>query len=75
MKLAADPTSCKTQLHDALQSLTKADLKDDVLLPALSRTLFTEDPMKDTFTTMAQWAADLKILKSVPDQSVLFPPN
>jgi NitT/TauT family transport system substrate-binding protein len=74
-KLAADPTSCKTQLHDALLALTKTDLGDDVLIPALKRTLFTEDPMKDTFTTMAQWAADLKILHSVPDQSVLFPPN
>jgi NitT/TauT family transport system substrate-binding protein len=75
VKLATDPVSCKTQLHDALLSLTHADLQDNVLIPALKRTLFTEDPMKDTFTTMAQWAADLRIIKSVPDQSVLFPPN
>jgi NitT/TauT family transport system substrate-binding protein len=75
LKLNADPASCKTQLHDALLALTHADLKDDVLVPALKRTLFTEDRMDDTFTTMAQWAADLKIIKSVPDQSVLFPPN
>jgi NitT/TauT family transport system substrate-binding protein len=74
-KLSDDPVSCKTQLHDALFALTKADFKDDVLVPALKRTQFTDDPMKDTFTTMAQWSADLKILKSVPDQSVLFPPN
>ena len=74
-KLAADPTSCKTQLHDAMLSLTKADFHDDVLVSALKRTLFTDDPMKDTFTTMAQWSADLKISKSVPDQSVLFPSN
>jgi NitT/TauT family transport system substrate-binding protein len=74
-KLSADPMSCKTQLHDAIFGLTKADLKDDVLVPALKRTLFTTDPMKDTFTTMAQWSADLKISKTVPDQSILFPPN
>jgi NitT/TauT family transport system substrate-binding protein len=75
VKLAADPQSCRQQLHDALQKLTGADLKDDVLIPALQRTTFTEDPLKDTFTSMAQWSADLKILKSVPDPSVLFPAN
>jgi NitT/TauT family transport system substrate-binding protein len=74
-KLSAYPTSCKTQLHDALLALTKADLKDDVLIPALKRTLFTDDPMKETFTAMAQWSTDLKILKTTPDQGVLFPAN
>jgi hypothetical protein len=38
----------------------------------MDRTEFTDDPLPATFATMAQWSADLKYIKEVPDLSGLF---
>lgn len=62
-KLAEWPHSYALQLQEALQPLTKSKLPPDVLNSALSHVLFTDDPLRGTFDTMAQWSLDLGVVK------------
>jgi NitT/TauT family transport system substrate-binding protein len=62
-KLAADPQKYADQLDAALLGLTKSKLPADVMQSALSHVTFTLDPMKPTFATMAQWSAELNVIK------------
>jgi NitT/TauT family transport system substrate-binding protein len=71
-RLNANAASYRNQLNDALVALGGKKLPADVLGAALDRTVFTDDPLPDTFATMAQWSADLKVIKGVPDLNGLF---
>jgi NitT/TauT family transport system substrate-binding protein len=62
----------RKQLNDALEKLGSKRLPDDVMDAAMSRTQFTDDPLPDTFATMAQWAYDLEVVRTKPDLSGLF---
>jgi NitT/TauT family transport system substrate-binding protein len=72
VRLQTNPAAYADQLNDALAALAGKKLPADILKGAMDRTEFTDDPLPETFATMAQWSADLKYIKSVPDLSGLF---
>jgi NitT/TauT family transport system substrate-binding protein len=71
-RLRTTPQQYIRPLDDALFGLTKVRLGDDVIGNALKRTEFTNDPMPQTFATMAQWTKDAGFIRQVPDLSGLF---
>lgn len=71
-KLNDDPTALLPQLDAALFKLTNKKLPAGVLAAALPRVKFTDEPLEDTFSTMAQWAYDLKFSQQEPKLAGLF---
>jgi NitT/TauT family transport system substrate-binding protein len=71
-RLRQSPQQYVRPLDDALFDLTKVRLGVDVIGNALKRTEFTNDPMPQTFATMAQWTKDAGFIRQVPDLSGLF---
>jgi NitT/TauT family transport system substrate-binding protein len=67
LRLAQDPLAYADKLNAALGDLTKKQLPAEVIRNAMSRTVFTDDPMPDTFATMGQWK-----FNSAVDLSALF---
>jgi len=65
-RLNADPTKYQQQLGDALAALTGKKLPPGVIEQALPRVKFTDEPLENTLTTMAQWAYDLKVINQPP---------
>src|SRR5581483_10294651 len=59
-RLNADRTKYQQQLGDALAALTGKKLPPGVIEQAFPRVKFTDEPLENTLTTMAQWAYDLK---------------
>lgn len=71
-KLSDDPTSTLPQLDAALFKLTNKKLPAGVLAAALPRVKFTDEPLEETFSTMAQWAYDVKLAQQEPKLTGLF---
>jgi NitT/TauT family transport system substrate-binding protein len=71
-RLSVDSGQYADQLNDALAGLGGKRLPGDVLRTALSRTVFTDDPLPETFKTVEQWSYDLKFINSAPDLTGLF---
>lgn len=71
-RLSADSSQYADQLNDALAALGGKKLPSDVMRSALARTLFTDDPLPQTFSTMEQWSHDLKFIDSAPSLNGLF---
>jgi sulfonate transport system substrate-binding protein len=71
-RLQTNPSGYADQLNDALAALGGARLPSSVLRGALARTVFTDDPLPDTFKTMEQWSFDLKFIDAAPDLNGLF---
>jgi NitT/TauT family transport system substrate-binding protein len=71
-KLQQNPLQYADQLSAALANLGGKKLPPDVMRGALQRTLFTDDPLPDTFSTMEQWSYNLKFIKSAPPLTGLF---
>ena len=59
-RLAIEPQAYARQLDDALAALSGKKLKPGVTAGAMKNVEFTLDPLPDTFSTMGQWAADLR---------------
>jgi hypothetical protein len=71
-KLNTDPSGVLPQLDEALFKLTGKKLPPGVLADALPRVKFTDEPLEQTFTTMAQWAYDLNFSQQQADLKGLF---
>jgi NitT/TauT family transport system substrate-binding protein len=71
-RLTDDPTSVQPQLESALFKLTGKKLPQGVLAAALPRVKFIDDPLPDTFSTMAQWTYDLGFAQQPPQLQGLF---
>jgi NitT/TauT family transport system substrate-binding protein len=71
-RLNRDPASTLPQLDDALFKLTGKKLPPGVLAAALPRVKFTDEPLEETFSTMAQWAYDLNFSQTPPNLAGLF---
>jgi NitT/TauT family transport system substrate-binding protein len=65
-RLSTDPQHYATQLDDALASLTGKRLPPGVAAMSLPRVKFTNEPLEQTLTTMAQWSQDLKLVREAP---------
>jgi len=65
-RLTSDPQKYQSQLGDALASLTGKKLPNGVVEQALPRVKFTDEPLEDTLTTMAQWSYELHVVKEPP---------
>jgi NitT/TauT family transport system substrate-binding protein len=65
-RLTNDPQKYQSQLGDALASLTGKKLPSGVIEQALPRVKFTDEPLEDTLTTMAQWSYELHVVKEPP---------
>ncbi len=72
LRLSANSTQYADQLNDALVALGGKRLPGSVMRAALQRTVFTDDPLPETFKTMEQWSYDLKFINSAPDLTGLF---
>ena len=59
LRLQQDPQKYAEQLGAALTALTGKKLPPGVLSESLGRVKFTDDPLRPTFETMAQWSHDL----------------
>lgn len=64
--LSENPTKYGKQLNDALAKLTSKRLPDDVIDSSLKNVLFTNEPLDQTLSTMAQWAFELEFLTKKP---------
>ena len=60
------------QLDITLDALSGKKLPKSVIFAALGRTEFLDDPLPDTFHTMAQWQAELNFTKRLADLNGLF---
>ncbi|HEX3357649.1 MAG TPA: aliphatic sulfonate ABC transporter substrate-binding protein [Tepidisphaeraceae bacterium] len=66
-RLSTEPDKYKTQLGDALAGLLAGKkLPPGVVDQALPRVEFTDEPLADTLTTMAQWSYELHVVKQPP---------
>ena len=65
-RLNADPQKYQSQLGDALAALTGKKLPAGVVEQALPRVKFTDEPLENTLTTMAQWSYDLHVINQPP---------
>src|SRR4051794_3846805 len=65
-RLTDDPTKYQSQLGEALASLTGKKLPTGVVEQALPRVKFTDEPLEQTLTAMAQWSYDLHFVKEPP---------
>jgi NitT/TauT family transport system substrate-binding protein len=72
LRLSSDASQYADQLNTALAALGGKKLPADVMQAALKRTLFTDDPLPQTFSTMEQWSHDLKFINAAPDLGGLF---
>lgn len=66
-RLRDDPAGLADPLADALERLTGKRLPRATLLDALSRTLFTDEPLPESLQTFADWAYDLDFSPRKPD--------
>jgi NitT/TauT family transport system substrate-binding protein len=72
-RLQSDPAKYAQQLGDALSALSAGKkISPQILTDSLNHTQFTDDPLPDTFATMAQWSVDLKFIHAPPDLTTLF---
>jgi NitT/TauT family transport system substrate-binding protein len=71
-KLAASPEMYAPQLATALSALTKSNLPPGVLESSLKHVRFSDDPLRPTFATMAQWSLDLGVIKEPISLNGLF---
>jgi NitT/TauT family transport system substrate-binding protein len=71
-RLREDVAGQAGPLGEAMYKLTQKKLPAEVVKAALSRIVFTDDPLPATFKTMAQWSADLKFGPAVPRLDALF---
>jgi NitT/TauT family transport system substrate-binding protein len=71
-QLNDNPTAVQSQLESALFKLTNKKLPEGVLAAALPRVKFLDDPLPDTFNTMAQWTYDLGFAQQPPKLDGLF---
>jgi NitT/TauT family transport system substrate-binding protein len=65
-RLNAEPQKYQAGLGAALASLTGKKLPPGVVEQALPRVKFTDEPLEDTLTKMAQWSYDLKVINQPP---------
>ena len=65
-RLNADPQKYQSQLGDALAALTGKKLPAGVVEQALLRVKFTDEPLENTLTAMAQWSYDLHVINQPP---------
>jgi NitT/TauT family transport system substrate-binding protein len=70
-RLAADPAHQVPLLAQALEKLSSKKLSEDIISAAISRVVFSTEPLSDSLTTFAKWAYDLKQARSVPDIATL----
>jgi NitT/TauT family transport system substrate-binding protein len=71
-RLQQDPKSCETKLADALFGLTGKKLPAGILPAALARVKFTDEPFRETFSTLGQWSYDLGFERRPPNLGGLF---
>lgn len=71
-RLQSNPESMLPQLEEAMQSLTGKKLSHPVMQQAIGRIRFTNEPMSETFRTMAQWSFDLGFSRNKPDLSKMI---
>jgi NitT/TauT family transport system substrate-binding protein len=72
-RLREDSGGQLPMLGDALAKLSNGKrLPADVVKSALSRVVFTDDPMPKTFATMGQWTYELKFAQRPPKLDQLF---
>ena len=62
-RLADDPQKYVPELAEAIENLTGKKMPQSLLMDALSRVTFLDDPLEATLKTMAQWAYDLNYLR------------
>jgi NitT/TauT family transport system substrate-binding protein len=73
LRLQSNPQNYAQQLGGALSALSGGKkISTKVLADSLKHTEFTDDPLPETFSTMAQWTADLKLIPAAPDLTGLF---
>jgi len=65
-KLQLDPKDQLPALEAGLFALTSKKLPEGVLADAMTRVQFTDDPLEDTLTKMAQWSHEIGFLKEQP---------
>jgi NitT/TauT family transport system substrate-binding protein len=65
-KLQSDPKGQLPQLEAGLFALTNKKLPEGVLADAITRVVFTEDPLEDTLVRMAQWSYEIGFVKEPP---------
>lgn len=65
-KLNADPEAQLPQLKTALFALTRKQLPAGTLEQAIKRVTFTDDALKDSLQTMAEWTHQLNFAKQAP---------
>jgi NitT/TauT family transport system substrate-binding protein len=71
-RLTDDPAAQIEPLNNALAKLTGKPLSPAVLLEALTRVTFVDEPLAKTFEVNAKWAADLGLSHSTTDLSTLI---
>ncbi|HMN40263.1 MAG TPA: ABC transporter substrate-binding protein [Phycisphaerales bacterium] len=70
-RLAERPREHVASIAGALEKLGGKGLSEDLLTAALSRVVFTSEPMPSEIATFATWASDLGLARSVPDVGLL----
>jgi NitT/TauT family transport system substrate-binding protein len=65
-RLAAEPRKYAVQLNDALAELTGKQMALSVVESSLTNVRFTDEPLDQTLTTMAQWSYSLGFLSKRP---------
>ena len=65
-RLNDDPKKYEPQLNDALAALTGKKLPASVIEQAMPRVKFTDEPLEETLTTMAQWAYEEHVVNQPP---------
>ena len=58
-RLQEHPDQCVPQLDAALLALTGKKFREGVLPAALSRVRFSDEPLQETFQSLAEWSAEL----------------
>jgi len=71
-RLQQDPKACEAELGDALFALTSKRLPPGILPSALARVKFTDEPLKQTFSTLGEWSYQLGFERQPPDLSGFF---
>lgn len=66
-RLQSAPQAQVPALQSAMRELTNKTLDASAIEAAIARVKFTDEPLKETFDTFAQWALDLGFSKSRPD--------
>jgi NitT/TauT family transport system substrate-binding protein len=66
-RLSADPMRYASQLDDALFALTTKRLPAGVVPAALRRVKFSDEPLAQTFESLADWSAELGMVNVRPN--------